>query len=488
MYVLYLSQDVLNESDDDIRFQNLKEFFLTLAAPGDKGRECGLLYTIMHFWKVIFFLQIPGVRFELSHIVTTLNYLLDAGMIGCYMRILTYCFDKKFLLFEYNRYVPYRILESLFVCSHMEQPKNMTAVEKIIEDEQRAVNIFYPILNGAISAIEQLVCCQLVGNLSSYINGVNWLLRNPKLCAAVGRHLWCSYDTLYTSLQQYEDMRNAYHVNLVYTSVSITTTDRGTPPYPIRVGDLSMYLALCLACNICAAYPDDNPMSEIKPSILAIVKEGLFDHVGDVISGIFLNFERNPDMSPSKFLSFVSWSCFQPASQKIVLEQLNSLPYSRHDNPFYFNRRSFTKTRSVVAFLITHALWFDYEKGSHFSMLGVLRLLIEDDDVAMEVIRLAGDILFDIAHSIHHVRMPEDRNPIAVKQTIFEVMLRLGGIAYFRENAIKMAGLSKIAMCLHTVSLVINLLSYYKLYFNSNTYCLVNLHSSNCTLDTIEYE
>ena len=391
----------------------------------------------MHFLKLVYLLQVSELRGKVSHVVTTIDYFLDAGIIGCFMRILTYCLDKKFLLLEYNRYLPCRILECLFVCTHVEQPKNETAVEKIIEDEQRAVNIFYPILTGGISAIEQLTCCQLVGNLSSYVNAVNWLLRHPKLCAVVARHLWCSYDVLYTGLRQHEDLRNMYHMHLVYSNIDVTEEDGESSADSIRISDLSMYLALCLACNICAAYPDDNPMSDITPSIVAIVKEGLYEHVGEVLCGIVLNFERNSEMTPSKFLSFVSWCCFQPSCQKIVLEQLARLPSSRHDNPFYFNRNSYTKTRSVVAFLITHAIWFDYEKGSHFAVLGILRLLMDDDTVAMEVVRLAGDLLFDLAHSIHHVRMPEDRDPIAIKRTIFEALLGLAGCSYYKENATK---------------------------------------------------
>ena len=39
-----------------MRATKLKEFFKTLAAEGDPGRDCGLLFTIMQLWRCVYLL------------------------------------------------------------------------------------------------------------------------------------------------------------------------------------------------------------------------------------------------------------------------------------------------------------------------------------------------------------------------------------------------------------------------------------------------
>ena len=93
-----------------------------------------------------------------------------------------------------------------------------------------------------------------------------------------------------------------------------------------------------------------------------------------------------------------------------------------------------SRSRTVVAFLITHALWLDYDRGSHYSILGLISLLSENVEYAMEVVEMIGDMLFDLAHSFHHVRMPMDNSPLSVKRFIFETLLKLSGHTYFDEK------------------------------------------------------
>ena len=71
--------------------------------------------------------------------------------------------------------------------------------------------------------------------------------------------------------------------------------------------------------------------------------------------------------------------------QKLVIEQLRSLPVSRNDFPLFYAKDSYTISRSVIACLITHANHLDYEKGSHFATLALIFLLKESETVAMEV-------------------------------------------------------------------------------------------------------
>jgi len=149
-------------------------------------------------------------------------------------------------------------------------------------------------------------------------------------------------------------------------------------------------------------------MEKIQRCMLAIVKEGFYWNLSTVCFGILLNNSKYTEMTIEKFLSFTAWTCFNKESQKIALAQLLSLPSSRLEDLLAFSRHSFTKSCSVVACLLTHALWLDYDKGSHFAVLGLVSLLTEDDETAMEVVKVAGSQLYDLAHSFHHV-------PIIVK-------------------------------------------------------------------------
>ena len=368
-------------------------------------------------------------------IIAVFNYFMDAGMFKALNRILRYCFNPKFLVKEYNRYVPYRILESLFAATQYDLEKNNAIVEKIIEDPEDSYGIFDYFIRGGMSCMEQIACAQVIGNISCYPSGVEWLLQHPKMVGALSMHLWCSYDSLYVHFRQYEDRNLYYHKHMVYTEIPLDDNDEENTykPTPVRLADLTTFVALCAVCNVCAANPEE-PMERIEPCLLEVVKEGYFHHLGAICHGIILNDSKFTELSLEKFLSFTSWCCFQEESQKIILEQLRMLPGSRLDNPFCFKRRSYTKTCSVLACLVTHSLWLDYEKGSHFAILGIVSLLRENDEVAMEVIKVANDMLFDLAHSPHFVKMPGIDDPISVKRCIMTAMLKYGGSRYYTEQ------------------------------------------------------
>ena len=191
-------------------------------------------------------------------------------------------------------------------------------------------------------------------------------------------------------------------------------------------------------------------MDKIEPSLLEVVKAGLYWNMGDVCYGIHLNDSKyTTDLTIDKFLSFLSWSCFQKETQKILMEQIKSLPFCQQDEPLlYFSRTAMSRSRTVVAFLITHALWLDYDRGSHYSILGLISLLSENVEYAMEVVEMIGDMLFDLAHSFHHVRMPCDNSPLSVKRFIFETLLKLSGHTYFDEKGRRSAVFRKLSIVL----------------------------------------
>jgi len=66
----------------------------------------------MHVWKVVYMLALRDP--PTPEYMTTFEYFISAGMIDALVRILQYCIDKEFRVIEYNRYVPYRILEVFF--------------------------------------------------------------------------------------------------------------------------------------------------------------------------------------------------------------------------------------------------------------------------------------------------------------------------------------------------------------------------------------
>ena len=432
-----LFQDALSSPDYDQRLADLTKFFSELATEGHPSRNCGLMYDVMHIWRTVYkmTMSVPPI----SEDQATYHFFVKAGMYSSLLRILGYCLDKKFLAIEYNRYVPYRIFELFFAGSQSELESHSFMVEKFIEETDKCVEIFTSIMNGGISCLEQVGCAQVVGNMSCFSPGCLWLIDHPELVGLVGKFLWSSYNIMYLEFRQCEDRRLEHHKHLVYTNITIGKPKEPNSKYkpsPIYVADLTTFVALCCVVNVCAAHPNEAPMEKIEPSLLEVVKQGLYWNMGDVAYGILLNdCNYTADLTIDKFLSLLSWSCFQSKTQKIVMEQLKSLPYGQEDGPIlYFNRTSMSRSRSVIAFLITHALWLDFDRGSHYSILGLVSLLQENVDYAMEVVEMVGDLLFDLAHSFHHVRMPCNSNPLSVKRFIFETFLRFGGYTYFDDK------------------------------------------------------
>ena len=430
-------QDVLSSPDNVQRLADFTKFFSELATEGHRSRTCGLMYDIMHVWRTIYrmAMSVPPNPNDQA----TYYFFVKAGMYTSLLRILGYCLDREFLAIEYNRYVPYRIFELFFAASQSELDGHSYMVEKIIEETDKVLPIFMTIATGGISCLEELACCQVVGNMSCFYPGCMWLVDHPELTGIVGKHLWTSYDVMYVRFRQCEDRRIEYHKHLSYTNIRVGKAkdeDSEYKPSPVRIADLTTFVALCCLVNVCAAHPDETTMDKIEPSLLEVVKHGLYWNMGDVAYGILLNDSKyTTDLTIDKFLSFLSWSCFQSESQRIVMEQIKSLPYGQQDGPLlYFSRTSMSRSRTVVAFLITHALWLDYDRGSHYSILGLISLLQENVEYAMEVIEMVGDLLFDLGHSFHHVRMPCDNNPLSVKRFIFETFLRFGGYTYFDEK------------------------------------------------------
>lgn len=412
----------------------------------------------MHIWKFIYYVATvkPNPR-----TVSTFTFFMKAGMFQSLLQILDRsCKDKQFLLEDYNRLVPYRCLELIFASTQAVYDLNEEIVATVLEDPQFAVDVFYPLLCGTISCVEEVMACQVVGNFSCFPPGVTWLLNNPKVVGKIGKHLWYTYDVFYRCIQQYQELLVTYIKHQTNSHLNVCD---GHPyqPSPSGIADLSTYVVLCCMCNVCAAHPDDEPMERIEPSLLAVVKEGLYTHMGTVIYGIILNDNKyHEDLTIGKFLSFLSWSCFQHQTQKLVVEQLHSLPTCRTDFPLHYDKDSFSKSRSVAACLVTHASHQDYETGSHFATLALVYLLKEDESVAMELVRVAGETLFDMAHSIYHAQMPARDKPISLKRIFLETMLKFGGSSFFSETGavIKPSGMALLTLSSLAVGLRITTL------------------------------
>ena len=428
-----LLQDVLSERNNAARFARLKEFFLTLGQPGDPSESVGLMYTVMHLWK---FFYATAMSIPTPQVTATAAFFMRAGIFQCCVRLLERCFDQPFLLLDYNRYVPYRVLETVFAATQAAYDLNDDVVAGMLEEPERAYPVFLRLLSGELSCLEQIIACQLAANFSCYPEGVTWLLDHPDLVGKVGSHIWDTYNLLHRCINQYQELAPPYLKYLLFTELEVAKGRSIYKPGTLPLADLTIFVILCCLCNVCAAHPDDEPMWRVEPSLLAVAKEGLFDHVGDVIYGIILNDNKYyEDLVVEKFLSFLSWSCFQPETQKMAVEQLRSLPTSRDDYPLFFARDSHSKSRSVIACLITHACHMDYEKGSHFAILAVVYLLKESEEVAKEVIRWAGDILIDLSHSIYHAQMPSpEQKPTSIKRIVLETILKLGGSSYYSES------------------------------------------------------
>ena len=362
---------------------------------------------------------------------------MKAGIFRCLLRIVGRAMEKKFLLNDYNRLIPYRCLELIFAATQAAYTINDAVVNSVLEDQELAYTIFYPMVCGQMSCLEDVISCQLAANFSCYPTGVTWLLNHPNLVGKISTHMWYTYELIYKSINQYQELLIPYVKHLIYSEIEVGEGGANVyKPTPISLADLNVFVVLCCLCNVCAAHPEDEPMERVEPSLLAAVNEGLFTNMGTVIYGIILNDNRYHDeLLVEKFLSFLSWSCFQKATQRLAIEQLHSLPTHRGDFPLFFNKNSYSKSRSVIACLVTHACHLDYEKGSHFATLALIYLLKESEDVAMEMVRWVGDTLFDMAHSIYHAQMPSpEQKPISLKRMVLETILKFGGSSYFDEN------------------------------------------------------
>ena len=408
------------------------QFFKTLYTDGCPTLQFGLLYTVMHCWKTV--LSVAMYHPPLREMSRTFHWFLDTGMFQSLMRILTLSLDKKFLLIEYNRYVPHRILEIFFVALQVEMAPGDELIAKMTENTEESVATFSAILSGELTFYEQIIAQQVIGNFSCYPLGMIFLFEHPKLAALTGKFLWEAFDYLWVNHQQYNERKLHHSYHQLNTDIPLAPVGKVYLPGPNRSPELCVFAALCCMCNICAGYPDECGMDKVDDCLIALVKEGYYWHLGTICTGIHLSYTSDPELSIDKFLSLTSWSCFNHINQKVVLKQLRSLPSSRLEDPLMFYPRSKYKGRSVIAFLITHALWLDFNLGSHFAILGLIYLLKEIPKVAKAVVDAVGPLLVDLAHSIHHVKMPEDGDPMAVKRGLFEPILKIAGQPFFNER------------------------------------------------------
>ncbi len=133
-----LVQDVLSEPENDVRFTRLREFFLVLGSPGHISESVGLMYTIKHLWAFLYSVALVP---PLPRVVRTVSFLMKAGIFQCMMRILERCSHRKFLLMDYNRLVPYPLMESIFMATHFLHYRELTAHQRI-EDAKLPNNLF----------------------------------------------------------------------------------------------------------------------------------------------------------------------------------------------------------------------------------------------------------------------------------------------------------------------------------------------------------
>lgn len=411
----------------------MKEFFANLCNETCPTRKFSLLYTVMHCWKAVFAVSMshPPMR----HILRTFEWLVEMGMFQSLMRILNHCLDQEFLAIEYNRYVPYRILETIFGAMQAELVNGDDLIQYIIEELELSVKTFVAVLEGKLTFVEQLMGQQVIGNFSCYPRGMILLVDAPQLAGLTGKFLWISYDILWYHYTQYDERKLALHRNLLNTDILLDANPTKVYlPGPYRSPDLCAYSALCCMCNICAGFPDECGMDKVDDCLIALVSEGYYWHLGTIATGIHLSQPKYSELTIDKFLSLTSWSGFNHINQKIILDQLNSLPAIRKEEPLMFFPRSKCRGRSVVAFLITHALWLDFDRGTHFSILGLMYLLKEIPEVGRAVVDAVGSQIVDLAHSIHHVKLPGDGDPMAVKRGLFEPILQLAGMSFFSEQ------------------------------------------------------
>lgn len=428
---LIFFQDVLSEPDKVKRKERLVDFFANLCGEECPTRQFSLLYTVMHLWKAVFAVSTshPPQR----HILRTFEWLASAGMFQSLTRILRLCLDQEFLGIEYNRYVPYRILETIFGAMQAEMVNGDDIIKYVVEDLDTAVPTFVALMEGKISFAEQIMAQQVIGNFSCYPQGMILLVNAPHLSGLTGKFLWIAYDLCWVHYYQYDERKTAMHRHLLNTDIELAP-GKIYLPGPKRNPDLCAYSALCCMCNICAGYPDECSMAEVDECLIEMVKQGYYWNLGTIATGIHLARPKYSELTIDKFLSLTSWSAFNHVNQRAVMDQLYSLPAIRKEDPLLFSPTSKCRGRSVVAFLITHALWLDFDRGSHFSILGLMYLLKEIPEVGKAVVDAVGPQLLDLAHSIHHVKLPEDGDPMAIKRGIFEPILNLAGISYYTEQ------------------------------------------------------
>ena len=409
------------------------KFFETLCNETCPTRHYSLLYTVMHLWKVVFAVSMshPPMR----HILRTFDWMVELGMLHHLLRVLNLCLKQEFRAVEYNRYVPYRILEIMFAAMQAELVNGDEIIKAVVKDQfDFAARTFEPILEGKLTFAEQIIGQQVIGSFSCFPQGMILLVNAPYLAALTGKFLWIPYDLFWLNYSQYDERKIAMHRHLLNTDIELDPGEKFYLPHPKRSPDLCAYSALCCMCNICAGIPDECDMGEVDVCLIALVKEGYYWHLGTIATGIHLARPRYAELTIDKFLSLTSWSAFNHVNQKIILDQFHSLPAVRTEEPLMFFPLSKCRGRSVVAFIITHALWLDFDRGTHFAIIGLMYLLKEVPEVAKMVMDAVGPQIFDLAHSIHHVKMPEGPDPRAIKRGLFEPILRLTGMSYFTER------------------------------------------------------
>ena len=365
-----------------------------------------------------------------ENVVATFRFIMDqAEFYQALMALLERCLDKQFLSLEYNRYVPYRILEMFFASTQANLFFNELIVARIIKDRPRAIRVFSAYIDGGVSCAEQLQCAQVTGNLSCYENGLEFLLENPKMVGKIGRHLWASYDILYVNFRQFEDRKVLYHKHLMYSEVEVVEGVHTYKPEPVQVADLTTFITICCLCNLCAAHVN-HPKEKVINAITPIVREGFYWNLNTVASGIILNNSKYLDLTTEKLVNFVSWTLFGREGQDLMMEQVHQLPEGRR-SVFAYDPDSYTRCKSALAFIVTHAQWMDFDRGTYFAILALVSILQDfSDDHAMELIEIAGDCLFDMAHTFHMVKIPTRDVRVTIKKAFMESMLKYGGYQY----------------------------------------------------------
>ncbi len=323
-----------------------------------------------------------------------------------------------------------------------------------------------------------MVATSLLANMSSEVSVISWLLDHPDICAAVSRFIWDSHTDQYSSFRQHLDLQSV-HQRALYarfvTNVDHTVVNSNITQLPRR----TIRYALILLDNLCSHCAKTSTTEAIEPVLMAVVDKGLFDYIGDVTRGILLDYDDpTRRVPPDKLMLLISWSVFHLSGQERAMEHLQRLPYTRRDQPPYFSPWSFAKSRSLVSFLITHSLWFDDLGASSNATQGVVSLLRRSDKIAVEIIKFAGDLLFDLGHSIHHVTMPDDDGKtLPIKRAIFDVFLKLGGYSYLTLDTTIVPACSE-CMSIHTYSMLLHVL-----YFIN--YCMC--YCTGCTCHVCVY-